>query len=381
MGDFNTKVGGKECRHKVSGKHSLHEYSKENGLFMVQFAIRNNFYIKSTTFPHKTIHMGTWKIPGFTEVNQTDYVLVSAKHASSIIDIRNSREANCDSDHYLVKAEVRERIIRSWKHRAGCGRRKWNSELITSPEGKMRYQASLEKNLEGAKIIESGFLDMNKMWNDVKEKIMAAGEKVMGTTTIQKRNVEWFDEECRGKIAKKNKVRRRMLQKETRGSYEKYKELQIEVKKVCKKKKKEHLQKQLEEIEQLNRQDERRKFYKAMDNIRKGYHPRQEACRDKDGKVLFDKEEIMNRWAEHFREVLNKVYPSCNDQGKPDPALNIEESDKGENSEIPTYGEIEASIKKLKNGRAPSEDNIIPEMIKYGGKQLVKNLHELICVI
>ena len=96
---------------------------------------------------------------------------------------------------------------------------------------------------------------------------------------------------------------------------------------------------------------------------------------------MFDKEEIMNRWAEHFREVLNKVYPSCNDQGKPDPALNIEESDKGENSEIPTYGEIEASIKKLKNGRAPSEDNIIPEMIKYGGKQLVKNLHELICVI
>jgi len=96
-----------------------------------------------------------------------------------------------------------------------------------------------------------------------------------------------------------------MLQKETRGSYEKYRELQKEAKKVCKKKKKEHLQKQLEEIEQLNRQDERRKFYKAMDNIRKGYHSRQEACIDKGGKVLFDKEEIMNRWVEHFKDALN----------------------------------------------------------------------------
>jgi hypothetical protein len=66
-------------------------------------------------------------------------------------------------------------------------------------------------------------------------------------------------------------------------------ELQKEDKMVCKKKKKDHLQKQLEEIEQWNRQDERRKFYKAMDKIRKGYHPRQEACRNKDGKVLFDK--------------------------------------------------------------------------------------------
>jgi len=45
---------------------------------------------------------------------------------------------------------------------------KWNSELITSPEGKTRYQASLENKLEGAKIIESEFLDINKMWIDAK---------------------------------------------------------------------------------------------------------------------------------------------------------------------------------------------------------------------
>jgi len=43
------------------------------------------------------------------------------------------------------------------------------TELITSPEGKMRYRASLEKKLEHIKTIESGPLDMNKMWNDVKE--------------------------------------------------------------------------------------------------------------------------------------------------------------------------------------------------------------------
>jgi hypothetical protein len=71
------------------------------------------------------------------------------------------------------------------------------------------YQASLEKKLEETKITESGSLDMDKMWNNVKERIIAAGEEVMGTT--QQKNVEWFDEECREKIAKKNKARRRML--------------------------------------------------------------------------------------------------------------------------------------------------------------------------
>jgi hypothetical protein len=41
---------------------------------------------------------------------------------------------------------------------------------------------------------------------------------------------------------------------------------------------------------------------------------------------------------------------------------------------VPTYKEIEESIKKLKNGRAAGEDNIIPEIIKYGGKETVKKI-------
>jgi hypothetical protein len=89
--------------------------------------------------------------------------------------------------------------------------------------------------------------------------------------------------------------------------------------------------------------------------------------------MLFDKEEIVNRRAEHFKDALNKDYPSCNDQGTLDLELNTEGSDEDENLEMPTHEEIEESIKKIKNGRTPGEDNIIPEMIKYGGKQLVKN--------
>jgi hypothetical protein len=159
MGDFNAKVGREESRHKVSGKYSLHEHSNENESFLVQFAVRNNFYIKSTAFPHKTIHMGIWKIPGSTDVNQIDHVLVSARHAPSIIDVRSSRGANCDSDHYLVKAKVRERISRGWKQRSRNDRRKWNSKLITRSEGKKRYKASLEKKPEATNTTEPGSQD------------------------------------------------------------------------------------------------------------------------------------------------------------------------------------------------------------------------------
>jgi hypothetical protein len=39
----------------------------------------------------------------------------------------------------------------------------------------MRFQESLEKKHEEMKTMESGSLDMNKMWNDVIETIIAAG--------------------------------------------------------------------------------------------------------------------------------------------------------------------------------------------------------------
>ena len=48
----------------------------------------------------------------------------------------------------------------------------------------MRYQASLENKLEETKMIESGSLDMNKMWNNVKEVIIGAGEEAIGTTMM-----------------------------------------------------------------------------------------------------------------------------------------------------------------------------------------------------
>jgi hypothetical protein len=61
--------------------------------------------------------------------------------------------------------------------------------------------------------------------------------------------------------------------------------------------------------------------------------------------------------------------------------LNTERKDEDANLEMPTYEKIAEIISKLKNGRAPGEDGITPEIIKYGGKQLTEKLYELTCAI
>jgi len=88
LGDYNAKIGIENFQSKVVGKYALHKESNENGILLGQFATRNRMVIKSTCFPHKRIHLGTWRSPNNYMVNQIDHVLINTRHSSSIISVR-----------------------------------------------------------------------------------------------------------------------------------------------------------------------------------------------------------------------------------------------------------------------------------------------------
>jgi endonuclease/exonuclease/phosphatase family metal-dependent hydrolase len=116
LGDFNAKVGREDIFKPIIVNESLHEASKDNGFRRVNFSTSKNLIFKST-FPHRDIHKHTWTSPDGVTHNQIDHVLIDKRRHSNILDVRSFRGADCDIDHYLVVAKLRERISVSKRER------------------------------------------------------------------------------------------------------------------------------------------------------------------------------------------------------------------------------------------------------------------------
>jgi hypothetical protein len=61
-------------------------------------------------FPHRNILKYTWASPDGKPHNQIDHILIDRQRHSSVPDVRSFRAADCDMDHNLVVAKIRERI-------------------------------------------------------------------------------------------------------------------------------------------------------------------------------------------------------------------------------------------------------------------------------
>jgi hypothetical protein len=115
----------------------------------------------------------------------------------TVHDIRTLRGLNCDSDHFLIKTIIKQRLITKPTGNID-NRKKWNLDNFQNPLTVKQYRQKIyEKFLQKRQQV-----DINQEWENIKRVILESAKE---TIKIREKNIcnEWWDEECKAVISRK----------------------------------------------------------------------------------------------------------------------------------------------------------------------------------
>jgi hypothetical protein len=142
---------------------------------------------------------------------------------------------------------------------------------------------------------------------------------------------EWWDVECKAAILRKNITRKKSLQKRTRANQEQYVQARKEASKVCKEKKKQWLNNRRKQVEEADKQNETRKFFKEIWTFQNYSSPSILICKDENGTLKTDKQEVLDRWKQYFANLM-KIDKKTENQTQEECTIENETE-----LELPTY--------------------------------------------
>jgi len=175
---------------------SLHQDSNDSGVRIVNFATSKNLVVKSTMFPYQNTHNTPKTSPDGKTHNQIDHILTDKRWHSSVLDARSFRGADCDTDHYLVIAKVRERLAVGKQATQRYDRQRFNLRKLNELEVRKQYQIEITNRFAALENLNDD-QDINRIWENIKEDIKISVEESLGLHEL-KQHKPRFDEECLG---------------------------------------------------------------------------------------------------------------------------------------------------------------------------------------
>lgn len=357
MGDMNAKIGSDNIGYQeIMGKQALGEMN-ENGERFADICALNNLVIGGSLFPHKRIHKATWVSPDHKTENQIDHLAISKKFRRSLRDVRVKRGADAASDHHLLTGRLKLKLKRI--HVTQTGRRKYNVESLRDEQKRSSFTLTLSNRFQVLRDTMDS-TEINQMWEETRDTFKTTCKEVLGPKKSQHK--EWISPDTLQKIEKRKQKKQEINVCRTRASKSaaqaEYSECHKEVKRNIKKDKQAYFEDIADKAEQAAYQGNLKELYESTRKLSGKYSRPERPIKDKQGQTISDSELQMERWAEHFEELLNRPAPINH------PDIPEADTDLQIDCEKPTKEEIMRAIKHIKNGKAAGPDGIPGEALK-----------------
>lgn len=320
-GDWNARTGpATETVRRVLGRFALGRRC-DNGERLVNFAASNRLVVMNTRFQHPQHQLVTWYSNDGRTTNQIDYILARSRWASSVLDARAYHGADtggkCGSDHVLVRATLR---IRLKVNRPTKRSTRVDVAKLKLDAGK-NFQVEVQNRFAQ---LQPASNEPEQEWRELKSTIAAAARSHLSSTKRQNR--DWITENTLA-LAERSRLAR------VTGAAN-FHELRRLTTRAIQADRNAYWCDFAEETERAAAVGDTCKLYQLEKKAsRKSTGVSETICAE-NGSVITSREERLQRWREHFEDLLNHPPPVLA------PVLPATDEEYDCSSDLPTVDEI-----------------------------------------
>ena len=369
LGDFNARVGTDYSSWEgIIGKHGVGN-ENSNGTRLLTLCSQNGLCLTNTLFQQPTRRKLTWMHPGSKVWHMIDFVITRQRDVKDVNHTRAMLGSCAHSDHRLVKSNLCLRVKKPQLRHRIRAKGKLDVAKLKSVEIRTSLAQKLQEAYDATDMSQE---TVTASWNTFKDITLKVAEDVLGHPDRKHR--DWFDEN--------DPLIKPLLDQLHTLRIESVEDSDNAVKADAYRVSKQETQKSLRTMQnkwwldraiELQEAADRRDFkafYQGLKAVHGPKHVANPSIKSKDGVLLTEPAEVLNRWSEHFKGVLNQNsnFDMSVLDDIPQQEVNMALA------ELPTLDEVLVCIKQLTTGKSPGEDGIPPEVYKHGGRAVAEQL-------